>query len=66
MLNLYEQEIAVVSYPQLKPLRKFGFPEELALDGETREFMPGSIAPINEKIWSCATTATFATIFLMR
>lgn len=51
LLNLYEQEIAVVSYPQLEPLRKFSFPEELALDGETREFMLGGIAPINEKIW---------------
>ena len=51
LLNLYEQEIAVVSYPQLKPLRKFSFPDELTLDRETREFMLGSIAPINEKIW---------------
>ena len=51
LLNLYEQEIAVVSYPQLKPLRKFSFPDELTLDGETREFMLGGIAPINEKNW---------------
>ena len=51
LLNLYEQEIAVVSYPQLKPLRKFSFPDELTLDGETREFMLGGIVPLNEKIW---------------
>ena len=51
MLNLYEQEIAVVSYPQLKPLLKFSFPDELTLDGETREFMLGGIVPLNEKIW---------------
>ena len=51
LLNLYEQEIAVVSYPQLKPLLKFSFPDELTLDGETREFMLGGIVPLNEKIW---------------
>ncbi len=51
MLNLYEQKIAVVSYPQLKPLRKFSFPEEFALDGETREFMLGGITPLSDKIW---------------
>ena len=49
LLNLYEQETAVVSYPQLKPLRKFSFPEELALDDETREFMPGGIAPASAR-----------------
>ena len=49
--NFYEGWIAIVSYPQLEPLRKFRFPEELTLDGETREFMLGGIAPINEKIW---------------
>ena len=49
LLNLYEQEIAVVSYPQLKPLRKFSFPDELTLDGETREFMLGGIAPLGRK-----------------
>lgn len=51
MLNLYEQEIAVVSYPQLKPLLKFSFPDELTLDGETREFMLGGITPLSDKIW---------------
>lgn len=51
LLNFYEQEIAVVSYPQLEPLREFRFPDELTLDGETREFMLGGIVPINEKIW---------------
>jgi hypothetical protein len=51
LLNFYEGQIAIASYPELKPLRKFSFPEELALDGETREFMLGGIAPINEKIW---------------
>ncbi|WP_299187274.1 hypothetical protein [uncultured Campylobacter sp.] len=51
LLNLYEQKIAVVSYPQLKPLRKFSFPEEFALDGETREFMLGGITPLSDKIW---------------
>ena len=33
LLNLYEQEIAVSSYPQLEPLRRFSFPDEIALDG---------------------------------
>lgn len=51
LLNFYEGRIAIVSYPELKPLRKFSFPDELALDGETREFMLGGIVPINEKIW---------------
>ena len=51
LLNFYEGRIAIVSYPQLEPLRKFRFPEELTLDGETREFMLGGIVPINEKIW---------------
>jgi len=51
LLNFYEGRIAIVSYPKLKPLRKFSFPEELTLDGETREFMLGGIVPINEKIW---------------
>lgn len=51
LLNFYEGQIAIVSYPELKPLLKFSFPDELALDGETRGFMLGGIAPINEKIW---------------
>ena len=51
LLNFYEGRIAIVSYPKLKPLRKFSFPDELTLDGETREFMLGGIVPINEKIW---------------
>lgn len=51
LLNLYEQEIVVVSYPQLEPLRKFRFPDEIALDGETREFMLGGIAPLSDQIW---------------
>lgn len=51
LLNFYEGRIAIVSYPQLEPLRKFRFPEELTLDGKTREFMLGGIVLINEKIW---------------
>ena len=51
LLNFYEGQIAIASYPELKPLRKFRFPEELALDGETREFMPGGIVPLSDKIW---------------
>lgn len=44
-------QIAIASYPELKPLRKFSFPDELALDGETREFMLGGITPLSDKIW---------------
>ena len=51
LLNFYEGQIAIASYPELKPLRKFSFPDELALDGETREFMPGGITPLSDKIW---------------
>ncbi len=51
LLNFYEGRIAIVSYPKLKPLREFRFPDELTLDGKTREFMLGGIVPINEKIW---------------
>ena len=51
LLNLYEQEIAVLSYPQLEPLRKFSFPDEIALDGEARGFMLGGIAPLSDRIW---------------
>lgn len=50
-INFYEGRIAIVSYPKLKPLREFHFPDKLTLDGETREFMLGGIVPINEKIW---------------
>ena len=51
LLNFYEGQIAIVSYPELKPLRKFSFPDELTLDGETREFMLGGIVPLSDKIW---------------
>ena len=51
LLNLYEQEIAVSSYPQLEPLRKFSFPNEIVLDGEARGFMLGGIVPLNDRIW---------------
>ena len=51
LLNLYEQEIVISSYPQLKPLRRFSFPDEIALDGEARGFMLGGIAPLNDRIW---------------
>lgn len=51
LLNLYEQEIAVSSYPQLEPLRRFSFPDEIALDGEARGFMLGGIAPLSDRIW---------------
>ena len=51
LLNLYEQEIALSSYPQLEPLRRFSFPDEIALDGEARGFMLGGIAPLNDRIW---------------
>ena len=51
LLNLYEQEIALSSYPQLEPLRRFSFPDEIALDGETRGFMLGGIAPLSDRIW---------------
>ena len=44
-------QIAIVSYPELKPLLKFSFPDELTLDGETREFMLGGIAPLGRKFW---------------
>lgn len=49
LLNFYEGRIAIVSYPELKPLRKFSFPDELALDGETRGFMLGGIAPASAR-----------------
>ena len=51
LLNLYEQEIVISSYPQLEPLRRFSFPDEIALDGEARGFMLGGIAPLNDRIW---------------
>ena len=51
LLNLYKQEIAVSSYPQLEPLRRFSFPKELTLDGEARGFMLGGIAPLSDRIW---------------
>ena len=50
LLNFYEGQIAIANYPELKPLRKFSFPEELTPDGETREFMLGGIVPLSDKI----------------
>lgn len=51
MLNFYEGQIAIASYPELKPLRKFSFPDELTLDSQVRECMPGGIVPLGRKFW---------------
>ena len=47
-----DQQISILIYDYNGGLKSnLALPDELTLDGETREFMLGGIVPLNEKIW---------------